>query len=73
MLIENTVHFTDTVFHTENEHATSYKFLCLEEHAKMPRLPKANDDQEKCLSYCPPQNSLIGTLTCCTKPILAPL
>jgi len=58
----------------ENEHTTmSYKFLCLEEAAKMPHLPKADNNQQKSLSHCPPENSLIGTLTCCTKPILAPL
>jgi len=61
------------VSRTENELTMSYKFLCLKERAKMSYLPKANKDQEKGLSHCPPQNPRIGTLTCCTKPILAPL
>jgi len=38
----------------ENDGALLYKFLCFKEAAKMPHLPKANDDQEKGLSHCPP-------------------
>jgi len=45
---------SQNIFHMENDGALLYKFLCFKEAAKMPHLPKANDDQEKGLSHCPP-------------------
>jgi len=57
-----------------NKHGTlSDEFLCFKEAAKVFHLPESNNNQQQRLGNCPPQNTLICTLACFTKPILAPL
>jgi len=49
------------------------EFLGLKETLEMFHLPHAGDDEDRRLSDCPPQHSLIGALTCLTKPLFTVL
>ena len=49
------------------------KFFSLKEASEMFHLPHASDDEDCCLSNCPPQHSLVCAFTRLTKPFLAVL